>query len=150
MSKRHNKRTAEDFGLQSQSEDMAIDPSDNSSWKKLSLYDYGWGKENGYARIPMLDFDQLLQLLLHSRDEEDTLGAAAVILDHYPEDLLARCELLMNSTEQAEAFLTLAKICHLDTPVNRCSTADKPYEDVLAEHERWRKVAEKYKEMPGK
>ena len=80
MSIRFNKCIASDFGLISKNENIAINPIDNSIWIKTKLYDFGWGKENGFYKIPLPNFNTLLELALYSTNEEDMYGAAAVIL----------------------------------------------------------------------
>lgn len=98
MSTRFNKQKALDFGLlELEGTDSAINPIDNSVWKKCTLYDYGWGRENGYYRTPVLDYDGLLELILSSNQVDDVYGAAAIILDKYPDDLLVTCEQMKRS-----------------------------------------------------
>lgn len=47
MSFHFDKSKASDFGLIEKDENTAIDPRDNSIWKKCALYDFGWGAETG-------------------------------------------------------------------------------------------------------
>ena len=57
MSMRFNKESPEDFGLiPSEDSDIYVKPSDNSLWKKRNLYDFGWGKENGFYKLPLPNF----------------------------------------------------------------------------------------------
>ena len=106
MSKRFNKCNASDFGLVTEGTDVAIDPKDGSVWIKAALYDFGWGKENGFYKSPQPDFDTLIELALHSTDEEDKYGAASILLDKYGDELLRQCENLMNDYSKKEDFKT--------------------------------------------
>ena len=77
MSMRFNKRSASDFGLVPVDLNMAVNPEDNSVWKRATLYDFGWGKENGFYKYPLLEFEDLFELVLCATDREDVYGAAA-------------------------------------------------------------------------
>ena len=100
MSMRFNKCSASDFGLISNDANSAINPNDNSIWIKTALYDLGWGKENGYYKAPLPGFDILLELSLNSINREDMYGAAAMILETYPDELLRQCEIQVNNHPQ--------------------------------------------------
>ena len=95
MSKRFNKQYAKDFGLISNGNNTALDPTDGSLWTKTNLYDFGWEKENGYYKEPLPDFLSLFEITLCSNNDDDTYGAAAIILEKYPDELLIKCEQLM-------------------------------------------------------
>ena len=58
-------------------------------FNKRQPEDFGWGKETGFYRIPLLDFQGLVNLILQSKSEEDKYGAASVILDDYCDELAA-------------------------------------------------------------
>ena len=58
MSFRFNKQTAKDFDL-IPSGNFFIHKHDGSVWIEKKLYDLGWGKENGFMRLPELSFDDL-------------------------------------------------------------------------------------------
>ena len=59
MSKRFNKTSYEDFGL-TFINGKHIKNSDNSEWEPVSLYNFGWGEENGNFKKPLGDFNFLL------------------------------------------------------------------------------------------
>ncbi len=141
MSMRFNKCTAYDFGLLPKDTDTAIDPDENSIWKKTSLYDFGWGKENGFYKFPLPGFDTLFELALYSNDEEDTYGAASVILDKYADELLCKCESFMNDSCKVKEFKRMAKVFKLNIPINRCSAGEKTFEQVQNDYTRWEKVS---------
>lgn len=142
MSKRFNKCNASDFGLVTEGTDVAIDPKDGSVWIKAALYDFGWGKENGFYKSPQPDFDTLIELALHSTDEEDKYGAASILLDKYGDELLRQCENLMNDYSKKEDFKKLIALFNLKHPANRCSIAQKTYEEIQSDYARWEKVSE--------
>jgi len=67
--------------------------SNGEIWRAAKLYDTGWGKPYGYEKLPELEFDDLITLVLFSdynqlsmrtRDvESNQYGAASVIMDRY-------------------------------------------------------------------
>ena len=73
MSIRFNKHNATDFGLISNDTTTAINPKDGSLWQKTNLYDFGWGKENGFHRVPLPGFETLLELVLYSKNKESAV-----------------------------------------------------------------------------
>ena len=142
MSRRFNKRSAADFGLSDLGDDMAVRSSDGSLWQKALLYDLGWGPENGYYRVPLPDFPQLMDIVLRSNDEEDAFGAAAMIERQYPELLLEHCEEMMIDPARAADFEKLVRIFRLHHHVNRCPIAGKQSDEIRSDSERWSRIAE--------
>lgn len=142
MSVRFNKCSALDFGLIPKDSGTAIDPNDNSIWVKTELYDFGWGKENGFYKAPLPDFDTLLELVLHSEDRDDMYGAAAIILEKYADELLYRCEAMMNAPLRNKEFRRLAEVFRLEEPLTRCSVDQKTSEQIKSNHTRWKKIAQ--------
>ena len=142
MSMRFNKSNASDFGFISNDTDTAINPSDSSVWIKVSLYDFGWGKENGFYKAPLPNFDTLFELVLHSTDRDDMYGAAAVILEKFADELLYQCEMLMNDRYRKKEFKKLVELFNLKLPINRCSVSQKKYDQIQNDYIRWKKVAD--------
>lgn len=143
MSTRFNKQKASDFGLlELEGTDSAINPVDNSLWKKCALYDYGWGRENGYYRTPVLDYDGLLELILSSNQEDDVYGAAAIILDKYPDELLETCEQMNRSPSKTKEFQKLVSIFHLHLGVNNSPIVGKTVKEIEKDAYRWRAISE--------
>jgi uncharacterized protein YrzB (UPF0473 family) len=140
---RFNKQSASDFGLISQDVNTATNPKDTSIWIKANLYDFGWGRENGYYRYPLPDFPTLLELALHSSNKEDAFGAASIILDQYPDELLDQCEKMMVDHGRQRDFKKMVELFKLKYTMNRCSTLQKPYNQVQDDFERWKKVSER-------
>lgn len=141
MSTRFNKRYAEDFGLISNHNDTAINPVDGSLWIKKNLYDFGWGKENGYYKEPLPDFSSLFEITLHSKNRDDEYGAAAIILEQYSDELLVKCEQLMIDKKHRKDFQKLTAIFKLKIATNRSSVLNKTCNQIQHDFERWCQVS---------
>lgn len=139
MSTRFDKSKASDFGLISKDENTAINPSDNSIWIRTALYDFGRGKENGFYRSPLPNFDTLLELALNSKNRDDMYGAAAMILENFADELLCQCETLINERSRKKEFKRLAELFKLKSATNRCSVVHKTYEQCQNDYCRWKK-----------
>lgn len=142
MSMRFNKSSASDFGLVSIDMNTAINPKDNSTWIKAALYDFGWGKENGFYKSPLPNFNTLFKLALYSTNREDIYGAASVILEKFADELLRQCEIFMNDRSRKKEFKKLVELFNLKLPINRCSVVQKTYEQIQNDYSRWKKVSE--------
>ena len=140
MSRRFNKTSAEDFGLQETDENMAVNPADGTIWARTELYDFGWGRENGYYKCPMPEFIQLFNILLTGDEKEDMYGAAAMILDRYPDELAAECEKLIKTQISKEQADRLYRLLRMNTPVNIFNVLNKPYSEVKADFDRWKEI----------
>jgi len=141
MSKRFNKSEASDFGLIPKDMNTAINPNDNSLWIKCSLYDFGWGKENGYYKTPLPNIDELFYLALSSSDEEDLYGAASIILENYGEELLIKCEMIIDDPTQRKVLRRMIEVFGLETPINRSSIFNKSYDQIQSDHARWLNIS---------
>ena len=137
-----DKHTARDFGLVDNGNDTAFDPADGSSWKRVPLYDYGWGPENGYYKEPLPDAATLISILLAEESIEDRYGAAAIIERDYPEELLQKCERMMGDPVQVEDFARVIEAFHLEHPLNRSRIEGKSYDEIKTDSERWKRVSE--------
>lgn len=134
MSTRFNKSKASDFGLISKDANTAINPNDNSIWIRTALYDFGWGKENGFYKSPLPNFDILLELALNSKSRDDMYGAAAMILENFSDELLCQCETLINDRSRKKEFKRLVELFKLKSATNRCSVVRKTYEQVKSDY----------------
>lgn len=139
MSTRFNKTNPEDFGLLPNGKGYALNPIDNTMWKSMELYDFGWGNEFGYCKMPMPSFETLYALLFSSCDE-DKYGAAAVILASYPYQLLEKCESTLTSEDHGQSDI-LIEVFDLTNPVNRCPISGKELSEIELDAERWRRIA---------
>lgn len=123
MSFRFDKTKPEDFGLvrSSYDENLYICKSDNSKWLKCELYDFGWGNEFGFERLPELEFSELIYLLENSKVQENRYGAAYVLEKKYPDDLLNYLLSVFNSKNLLinESLKEIIKILRLDAVKNR-------------------------------
>lgn len=146
LSFRYNKKSAADFGLIERDTYNAIDPRDESNWIRFSSYDFGWGNENGYYKEPLPELATLFDLVLYSSDDEDVYGAASIILQKYPDELLNKCEYLFaNSTKQVLKRIT--KVFRLDVLVNRCNVLNKSYDEINSDFNRWKRIYDMAKKL---
>ena len=110
MSMRFDKQSPADFGLVAyENSDIFFRQTDHSLWKSRALYDYGCGKENGYYKIPMPDFNELVNIILHSKTDDDKYGAAAVILDDFCDELLNKCFEIFAYEHPSENILSFSQ-----------------------------------------
>ena len=142
MSMRFNKCNASDFGLILKDTNTAINPNDNSTWTKAYLYDFGWGKENGFYKEPLPCFDSLFEIALYSTNSEDMYGAAAIILEKFPDELLYKCEIFMNDRLRKNEFKKMVDLFNLKSSMNKCSVSGKTCAQIQSDYTRWRRVSE--------
>ena len=150
MSFRFNKNKPEDFGLvKSQLQnDVYIDNSDNSKWIRASLYDFGWGNENGFIRLKKLNFMQLWELLVNSNDQENRYGAAHLLEYEHADDLMNHLLNILNTNNlqltnsMKEAF----KILKLNEVKNRSEVIGKSFSQIEKEFENWKYISQKVNE----
>ena len=149
MSKRFNKQSALDFGLSDKGCGMAVNPYDGSLWKKDQLFDFGWGPENGYYRVPLPDFQHLIDIILLEDNDEDIFGAAAIVERQYPEELLEYCENMIFDSGRAKDFEKISRVFRLDYAINRSPTEGKQYQEILSDSERWKRISEYVTRISG-
>ena len=63
------------------------------------------GKENGFYKSPLPNFDILLELALKSKSRDDMYGAAAMILENFADELLCQCETLINDRSRKKELV---------------------------------------------
>ena len=142
MSIRFNKQSPEEFGLTlNDNSDTFVRLNDNSQWKKRPLYDYGWGEENGYYKVPMPSFDELVSIILQSKNEDDKYGAAAVILDDFCDELMEKCFEIFEDGKDVKKYFEFFRILKLQNPINRSSIIGKHYSEVSKDFEKWKTIA---------
>jgi hypothetical protein len=56
-----------------------VDPVYNSKWIEKEIYDYGWGNEIVFVKLPELGFDDSCQILVKSQIKDNRYGVAAII-----------------------------------------------------------------------
>jgi hypothetical protein len=113
-------------------------------WKQKNLYDLGWGKENGYIRIPELTFEELWFLLCESKHQENKYGAASEIEQHYGEKLLNKLLLIVNDPigRKQLDLEAIAKILKLNESINRSSIIGKSILQIEEDHKKWKYIKE--------
>lgn len=140
MSRRFNKSKPEEFGLIPYRENTYLLPVDNSLWVASEMYDFGWGPENGYYRLPELSFEELFELGNHASGD-DMYGAASLILKNYPHELLLRVESIIRNNDTRK-YLTLLKVLKLDTAINLSFQIEQDAKDVNSQFERWKAISD--------
>ena len=148
MSIRFNKTTPEEFGLtRTDIDNVYISIEDGSFWEKTDLYDFGWGNEYGFEKLPKLTFEELFELIFQSNIEENRYGAAAIILKKYSTELLELCMQLINNNELSKKYLDVFKILGLNYPSNRSNILGKSYQEINELNEKWREISIKVTSM---
>ena len=138
MNRPLEKKEPTDFGLIKTEEDgIYLSEEDGSKWRELYLYDFGFGREKGYERLPELSFSELFDLLVFSHENADHYGAASVLLTRHPEELLDVCLNLFEEEVDLDFFKDAFRTLKLEDPVNRCSTLGKTDDEILSDFDRW-------------
>lgn len=97
---------AKNFGLKKIENETYVKIDDGSIWKERPLLDLGWGKENGFYRVPLLPKEKLLELVIDfdkriiKRGGDDILnffGALAILMEDYGEYLINEIEYRISS-----------------------------------------------------
>ena len=142
------KTNPEDFGLtKTLRKEIFKDDTDNSKWLRQDLYDFGWGKEPGFVRIPIPDFEDLWELLVNSPVEDNRYGAAHILETKYPEKLLQKVlENIDFSMLKKRDILTEAlQILHLKEGTNRSEILNKTDQEIKEDFKKWQYVAKRLK-----
>ncbi len=148
MSFRFNKQKYADFGLvQTNKPEIFKRDSDCSLWKFRPLYNFGWGKENGYCKIPIPGFNKLVDIILYSKNKDDKYGAAAVILDDFSDVLLDKCFEILNNEKNLKKYSNFFEILQLQDSLNRSSIIGKSYSRIADDFNRWEIVAKKVSKL---
>ena len=143
MSCRFNKQSPQDFGLLHKNGKFFRE-NDGTEWKQCQLFDLGWGEENGYYKVPLAPFEELMRLVLCGNDLEDSYGAAAMIQKVYPTELK---EHLLKLMCQKMTFLDRKKreklnhFFHLHRGVNLTFKIGMSIAEMEKESADWQKIA---------
>ncbi len=141
MNRPLEKKEPSDFGLkETDEEDIYISEEDGSKWRELYLYDFGFGREKGYERLPALSFSELFDLLVFSSDNADHYGAASVLLMRHPQELLDVCLCLFEEEVDLDFYKDAFRTLKLDDPVNRTATVGKSGDEISADFDRWEEL----------
>ena len=142
MSTLFNKETAADFGLV-EKDGRFFRESDNSEWIKCSLYDFGWGDENGFYKLPLGDFYELINIVL-TGEKEDSFGAAAIIMDRYNDELKDFLIELMDKNPSNKSKKLLFDTFKLKWGTNRTAKNGMYIQEIEKEAHDWEKIKEFY------
>ena len=87
MSTKRDRTTAKDFGLV-EKDGRYFNEKDGSEWVPHPMYDYGSGPENGFYKLPLGSFIELITYMEEKQEDWDqSLPAAVMILEKYPQEL---------------------------------------------------------------
>ena len=142
MSTLFNKETATDFGLV-EKDGRFFRESDNSEWVKCQLYDHGWGDENGFYKLPLGDFYELINIVL-TGEKEDSFGAASIIMNRYNDELKDFLLELTNQSPSKKSKELLFKTFKLKWGTNRTAKNGMNIQEILKEAQDWEKIKEFY------
>ena len=142
MSTLFNKETAAVFGLVEKDGRFFLE-SDNSEWVKCQLYDYGWGDENGFYKLPLSDFYELINIVL-TGEKEDSFGAAAIIMDRYNDELKSFLIELMDKNPSNKSKKLLFDTFKLKWGTNRTAKNGMYIQEIEKEARDWEKIKEFY------
>lgn len=142
MSMRFNKQSPSDFGLEYVNGKF-FSLKDGSEWVQCQLYDYGWGKENGFYKKPLGSFNELIKLIFDF-DNEDAYGAASIIEDIYPNELKQYLLELMQHQPSRAIKIRLCNLFKLGFPTNRTFNKDYSFEKNDIEYRQWETISKFY------
>ena len=144
MSKRFNKVSPADFGLVCTTDYGSYTrPNDGTTWAARKLYNLGWGNENGFVRIPPPDFKLLIEIILKSDDQEDRYGAAALVIEDHPNELLEYCEDIFRKDVKStiQEHLSFFKLLNLNLPTNLSFILGQSSNEIEIHHNRWKEIS---------
>jgi hypothetical protein len=135
--------------------------SSNSYWRKVLLYSTGWGRPNGFERLPELSFPALLTLALETRAkmthlrvfeaDSNRFGAIAIIMDRHIPELIHFLEENLNNKSffdntlhrrYLRFFCFDSKFCRVEG-----GSDGKTYEAILDEYDNWRRISSEVKKL---
>ena len=73
--------------------------------------------------------------------DEDIYGAAAIIIEQFPEELLIQCERVLRDKKEEVTAKRLIKLFDLCSSINRCPIINKSCEQIQKDFERWKHIA---------
>lgn len=141
MSRNFNKKNPKEFGFIIKDNKIIL-PLDHSVWEIKQLYDFGWGKENGFYKTPLPNFNELIDIILKENDEDDIYGAAAIILELYSKELLLYLESLGIPSQEIKGKLN--KVFQLQKPINRSFEMRMSVEEISKEHMKWINISKRF------
>ncbi len=143
MSVKFNKQTPKDFGLEYK-DGRYICTKDGTEWEPCQLYDLGWGNENGFYKKPLPSFTKLMELVINDTDEEDSLGAAAIIEQFYVEELKMFLLDCMTKKTEKSLKMKLNNIFQLYNAANKTLCKGMYLSESKQDHNCWKIIADFY------
>jgi len=142
MSRRMSRTKPDAFGLESAGmSGLYRDRTDGSIWQQKELFDFGWGREPGYSKLPLPSIEGLVKLLFAAENEDDRFGAAGILLEECAEEALPYFEAMLTNPETREAAARRLREISLGESRNRSRIIGKSVEQVEADFERWSSIA---------
>ena len=145
MSNRFDKKSYTDFNLH-KINDKYYDQI-NCEWVPCKLYDFGWGRENGFYKAPLGDFSRLISIVLDKSDKEDSYAAASIINDMYALELKAYLLDLINNYDKSVDYKSLKNIFNLDIPLNRTLKNNMDLRLIENEYNDWKNISDFFKRI---
>lgn len=132
-----------------------------TKWKKCLLFNTGWGQPEGYERLPMLNFEDLIKLALLSNhqttqlsiqdEESNKYGSIAVIMSRYILTLIEFLAINIGNNELWENILyrNNLKLFCFDNIKSKGNggIGTKSYEEILNDYPEWLEISSKVKEL---
>lgn len=146
MSKRFNKTSCSDFNLY-EKDGKYYSKYDGSEWVPCFLYDFGWGRENGFYKVPLGDFLDLIKIVLDKSDKEDSYAAASIIVDIYAPELKSFLLDLINTYNKSIDYVRLNSIFNLDVPLNRTLNDEMNLQSIEKEYSDWKYISQYFKQI---
>lgn len=144
MSKKFNKISCSDFNLYEKN-GKYYSKYDESEWTPCLLYDFGWGKENGFYRVPLGDFSELIGIVLSRSDEEDSYAAASIIIDNYASELKSFLLDTISTDSKNVDYGRLNLIFKLEVPLNRTLDDRMDLASIEKEYSDWKYISQYFK-----
>ena len=140
-------------------ENLYYMPLAGTKWRKTLLYNTGWGRPDGYERLPELPFSSLIDLALLSgtqrtklsafETESNKYGAIAVIMERYIKEFV---EFLYSNIDNQELFGNslfrgnLGKFCFDEKKAGtNGGDGGKSYEAILNQEKLWITISDRVK-----
>lgn len=137
------------LGFEKTTEGYYKNTVDDSLWIERSLLDLGWGQEKGLCRVPLLFFEQLLDLVFTPFDirakkitdeQYNFWGALSILLEDYPLKFLDIVEAKFRKNE-----ISFQKNKYLLDLIDKelfCEEKDIPKikEDIRLKYQKWYEI----------
>ncbi len=137
-----------------------IDNKTGTKWRKCMLFNTGWGRPEGFEKLPELEFNDLIKLALSSdhattklsvqEEESNKYGAIAVIMDRHINELI---DFLSRNLDNKDLFgvglyRRNLSLFGFDAKIAKTNggSGTKSYEDVLNQYSKWREISLQIKE----